>query len=63
LKGEAGHAQCTAQIVRAVYQKFCSTPNYTNCPHFAKLYGGLKSPFEWLQMDAVEKSKLTEENE
>ena len=63
MKGEENYTQCTALIVKGMYIQLCSTNQYSNCQHFAKMYGGLKTPIEWLQIDAVEKYKMNEELE
>ena len=61
MKGEGEFTQCVTPIVKHIYLQLCSTNQYPNCMHFAKMYGGLKNSMEWLQLDAVEKYKMTEE--
>ena len=59
LKGEGGYMQCKEPVVKDYLFKLCNTINYTACFHFCKNNNLLKKPFEWIQCEAVEKSKVS----
>lgn len=52
--------QCTVPIVKGMFDQYCNTANFVNCIHFAKNYGLLKQPIEWLLKEAVEKESATD---
>lgn len=44
---------CGTIITRNFFDRICNSAGYTNCHHFARRFGELQTPFEWLQKFAV----------
>ena len=61
LLGEGNFTQCNKGVVKNVSTNYCNSKNFESCSEFAKNYGGLKKPFEWLQMKAVESIRKEDE--
>lgn len=45
--------ECEASVTRNFFDRICNSTSYTNCHHFARWFGELHTPMEWLQKLAV----------
>ena len=62
LLGEGNFTQCNKNITKNIFMSYCNSRNFDSCSEFAKNHGGLKKPFEWLQIKAMESIKPKEVN-
>ena len=44
---------CEASVTRNFFDRICNSTYYPNCHHFARRFGELHTPMEWLQKLAV----------
>jgi hypothetical protein len=53
---------CLTDLTRDYFVKVCNTTGYSNCHHFAKKIGELKTPIAWLLRIAVERDVVLQDN-
>ena len=45
--------ECEASVTRNFFDRICNSKSYINCHNFARRFGELYTPMEWLQKLAV----------
>lgn len=49
--------KCRSRVTEDFCFRICRTKSFKNCVHFAKMFGTLKPPIQWLQDIAIRSNR------